>query len=109
MDYNSEFGAFLAVLCFDKFKRFTTNDGKGHIQGENFIISRLNRKMSRSYCIIVVAVTKKRFMIRLQDGFWRLFGVLVSDNFNCFITNECKGHIQGKRVFFQCQIDQFQG
>ena len=101
--------AFWGVLWFDKFKRFITNDCKGHIQGQKFIISRSNRKMSRSYCIIVVALTKKRLMIRLQDGLWRLFGVLVSDNFNCFITNECKGHIQGKRVFFPCQIDKFQG
>ena len=32
----------------------------------------------------------------LQEGFWRLLGVLWSDNFNCFSTNDCKGHIQGQ-------------
>ena len=42
--------------------------------------------------------------IRLQEWFCRLFGVLWSDKFNAFNSNDCKGHIQGQRVIFLGQI-----
>ena len=42
--------------------------------------------------------------IGLQEIFFWLFRVVGSDNFNCFISNNCKGNIQGQKVIFSRSI-----